>query len=49
MTRLQLAKAKAAGKSTTSIEAKIKEEQTKLTKNIATDVAAAGQASKAVV
>ncbi|QRW25715.1 hypothetical protein RhiXN_10792 [Rhizoctonia solani] len=38
----------AAGKDTSSDEAKLKEEQTKLTKNIATDVKNKGQASKGV-
>ncbi|KAI0833811.1 hypothetical protein BC628DRAFT_1414546 [Trametes gibbosa] len=45
---IQLAQAKAAGKDTSSISSKITEEQTKLTKNISLDKAAAGQASKGV-
>ncbi|CAG7852739.1 SubName: Full=Uncharacterized protein {ECO:0000313/EMBL:CCA74423.1} [Serendipita indica DSM 11827] len=49
VSKIDLAKAKAAGKDTSSIEAKLEEEQTKLTKNIATDVAAAGQDSEGVV
>ncbi|EIN11744.1 hypothetical protein PUNSTDRAFT_50620 [Punctularia strigosozonata HHB-11173 SS5] len=45
---IKLAKAQAAGDDTSDIESKITEEQTKLTTNIKTDVAAAGQASKGV-
>ncbi|GAB1520477.1 hypothetical protein RhiTH_003554 [Rhizoctonia solani] len=44
----KIAQGKAAGKDTSSDEAKLKEEQTKLTKNIATDVKNKGQASKGV-
>ncbi|PVF93079.1 hypothetical protein CPB86DRAFT_133889 [Serendipita vermifera] len=46
--KIDLAKAQASGDDTSEIEAKIEEEQTKLTKNIATDVKNAGQASKGV-
>ena len=46
--QIQLAQAKASGDDTSSIESKITEEQTKLTKNIATDKAAAGEASQGV-
>ncbi|KAJ1299481.1 hypothetical protein OPQ81_011815 [Rhizoctonia solani] len=46
--QIKIAQGKAAGKDTTSDEAKLKEEQTKLTKNIATDVKNKGQASKGV-
>ncbi|KAI0799737.1 hypothetical protein BC629DRAFT_1581402 [Irpex lacteus] len=45
---IQLAQAKAAGKDTSSIESKITEEQTKLTKNIATDKKNAGKTSHGV-
>ncbi|KAI0087516.1 hypothetical protein BDY19DRAFT_954097 [Irpex rosettiformis] len=45
---IQLAQAKAAGKSTTSIQSKITAEQTKLTNNITADKANAGKASKGV-
>ncbi|CAE6343458.1 unnamed protein product [Rhizoctonia solani] len=46
--QIKIAQGKAAGKDTSSDEAKLKEEQTKLTKNIATDVKNKGQASKGV-
>ncbi|CAE7151246.1 unnamed protein product [Rhizoctonia solani] len=46
--QIKIAQGKAAGKDTTSDETKLKEEQTKLTKNIATDVKNKGQASKGV-
>jgi hypothetical protein len=46
---IKIAKAKAAGKSTSDLESKLAEEQTKLTKNISTDVASKGEASKSVV
>ncbi|CCO35014.1 hypothetical protein BN14_09127 [Rhizoctonia solani AG-1 IB] len=46
--QIKIAQSKAAGKDTSSDEAKLKEEQTKLTKNIATDAKNKGQASKGV-
>ena len=46
--RWQIAQAKASGKDTSSLESKVAEEQTKLSKNIQLDQAAAGQASKGV-
>ncbi|CAE6466685.1 unnamed protein product [Rhizoctonia solani] len=46
--QIKIAQGQAAGKDTTSDETKLKEEQTKLTKNIATDVKNKGQASKGV-
>ncbi|KAI9056772.1 hypothetical protein FKP32DRAFT_1681940 [Trametes sanguinea] len=45
---IQIAQAKAAGKDTSDLESKVSEEQTKLTKNISLDKAAAGQPSKGV-
>ncbi|KAG8913589.1 hypothetical protein FRC01_004474 [Tulasnella sp. 417] len=45
--KIKIAKGQAAGDDTSSDEAKLEEEQTKLTKNIATDVKSAGQPSKA--
>ncbi|RPD54833.1 hypothetical protein L226DRAFT_575211 [Lentinus tigrinus ALCF2SS1-7] len=45
---IQIAQAKASGDDTSDLEDKVAEEQTKLTKNIQLDVAAAGQASKGV-
>ncbi|KAI0353662.1 hypothetical protein OH77DRAFT_1406415 [Trametes cingulata] len=45
---IQIAQAKASGDDTSDLEDKLKEEQTKLTKNIATDKKAAGQPSKGV-
>ncbi|KAL0956122.1 hypothetical protein HGRIS_002289 [Hohenbuehelia grisea] len=45
---IKLAKAQAAGTDTAAIEAKITEEQGKLSKNIQTDVSNAGAASKGV-
>ncbi|KAL7279437.1 hypothetical protein ACG7TL_007279 [Trametes sanguinea] len=46
--RPQIAQAKAAGKDTSDLESKVSEEQTKLSKNIDLDKAAAGQPSKGV-
>lgn len=46
--KIKLAKAKAAGKDTTSAQSKLSQEQAKLDKNIATDKAKAGSASKGV-
>ncbi|PAV19189.1 small secreted [Pyrrhoderma noxium] len=45
---IQVAQAKASGDDTSDLESKLQEEQTKLSKNIATDVASAGQASEGV-
>ncbi|OSC98493.1 hypothetical protein PYCCODRAFT_1461288 [Trametes coccinea BRFM310] len=45
---IQIAQAKAAGKDTSDLESKVSEEQTKLSKNIDLDKAAAGQPSKGV-
>ncbi|KAG8897869.1 hypothetical protein FRC00_003716 [Tulasnella sp. 408] len=45
--KIKIAKGQAAGDDTSDDESKLAEEQGKLTKNIATDVKSAGQASKA--
>ena len=45
---MQIAQAKASGDDTSDLESKLAEEQTKLTNNIKTDKAAAGQDSKGV-
>ncbi|KAG8808076.1 hypothetical protein FRC17_004144, partial [Serendipita sp. 399] len=47
--KIDLAKARAAGKDTSSIETKLADSLKKLSKNIATDKASAGLASKGVV
>jgi len=47
--QIKMAQQAAAGSDTTSTQAKITAEQTKLTSNIGLDVKAAGQASKGVV
>ncbi|KAK7472908.1 hypothetical protein VKT23_001015 [Stygiomarasmius scandens] len=46
--QIQLAQAQAAGDDTSDIEEKLSEEQTKLSKNIDTDVKSAGEPSKGV-
>lgn len=46
---IKIAKAKAAGDDTASLETKLAEEQTKLSNNIATDAKSAGATSQAVV
>ncbi|KAJ7301920.1 hypothetical protein DFH08DRAFT_759904 [Mycena albidolilacea] len=46
--KIKIAQAAAAGTDTTDLEASLKEEQTKLTTNIATDVKSKGQASQGV-
>ncbi|KAI0078008.1 hypothetical protein K474DRAFT_990946 [Panus rudis PR-1116 ss-1] len=46
---MKIAKAKASGDDTADLEDKLTEEQTKLSKNIATDVKSAGATSKGVV
>ncbi|KAK7060791.1 hypothetical protein VNI00_000524 [Paramarasmius palmivorus] len=47
--KIQLAKDQAAGKDTSSLEEALADTETKLAKNIETDVASAGQASQSVV